>query len=87
MSKQPELIAYFEEFITNEPGLDPRSLGVRVLESNHDNRTLGAYGRRDLTLTENIELQKCFKTITIKASAKKPLKVFTMLQRLEGRYK
>lgn len=83
----PEHIAFFEEFLLNEPGMKPKSLGVRRIEENADNRTLGVYGRREMVLMEPLVLEKCFKQIVVKASVKKPLRVQSMLQRLEGRYK
>jgi len=70
---------FFEEFISQE---SCKCLGVRIVESNEDNRPLGAAGGKELVLTEPIKLLRCFKEIEIKASKKRPLKVLTMLQKL-----
>lgn len=48
-------------------------------------RTLGVYGLRKFAVTENITLQKGHRSVTYKASVKRPLLVSTMLQKLEGR--
>ena len=71
---------FFEEFITR--GDQPKCLGVRVVESNQEGRPLGSAGKRDLTLTANTILQRGHKEVLVKASLKKPVHVFTMLQKL-----
>ena len=71
---------YFEEFVEAYDGGDvrPKGLGVRIVRDAAQ-RKLGVDGARTFTLTEPIELMKCFKRVTVKASAKKPLKVTTYL--------
>jgi hypothetical protein len=75
---------YFEEYITQIEGDSwPKCLGVKVLEDNTDNRQLGYYGRKEFTITVPITLNKGPRTVTYNASAAKPIKVFTMLQKID----
>lgn len=71
---------FFEEFIVLEPVV--KCVGIRVVQSNEENRPLGVAGRKDLLLVEPVALLRCFKHITLKASPQKPVKVFTTLQKL-----
>lgn len=73
---------FFEEFITC--GDQPKCLGVRVVESNTFDRPLGSAGIRYETLRSYTTLQRGHREVVIKASCKRPVKVFTMLQKLEG---
>lgn len=76
---------YFEEFITRVEDGQPKCLGMRILEGNPEGRTLGFYGRQELTLTAPLVLKKGHREVTVKASDKKPLRVHTMLHMVEGR--
>ena len=82
MSKRKQQ-GWFEDIMVEQGANGSKCLGVRRVE-NPDNRECGYYGRRELTLTAPIELQKGCNIITIQASKKKPLKCWTMLQRLEA---
>jgi hypothetical protein len=76
------ILGFFEELITVN---DPRKcLGTRVVQFE-PGRKLGADGIRALTLTEDFTLQRGHKTVTFKASPKKPVVVETMVQMLNGR--
>ena len=70
-------------------GCTPKTLGVRQLPlelpEDQQGRILGVQGRRDFDLTENVTLHKGHRQVTYKASSKKPIRVSTMLQKLEGR--
>jgi hypothetical protein len=82
-------LGYFEEFLRLREGCTPQGMGVLELplelpESQRD-RVLGVYGRREFEVKETITLQKGHRQVTYKASAKRPLRVSTMLQKLEGR--
>lgn len=74
----------FEEFLIDEPGAYPKCLGVKLHESNPDGRLYGYAGLRQFTLTESVTLNKGHRQVVIKASPKRPLRVRTMLQMLEG---
>src|SRR5579863_10107729 len=77
---------FFEEFIVHRgDGEWPRCAGTRFVKDNNENRPLGVAGRRDFTLTENVTLMRCFKEVILKASPKRPVRVTTYLQKLEGR--
>jgi hypothetical protein len=76
---------YFEEFIANNGDAYPKTLGVRRVAENTDNRKLGSEGRREIILTEPIELIKGVNSVCYKFSPKKPQRVWTMLQKLEGK--
>ena len=80
-----EQLGYFEEFITNEEGMTPKCLGTRTVTDNPTNRPMGYAGRLYLTLTNDFILQKGPKTVTYKASIKKPKMVMTMLHLFEGK--
>jgi hypothetical protein len=82
----PGTAGYFEEIIIEATGLDwPKCVGVRLVENNDEGRLLGVAGKRELELTAPIEVMRCFKKIIIKASPKRPVRVVTYLQKLEGR--
>ena len=72
---------FFEEFGELLPGGNVKFHGVRVVESAQG-RKLGIDGRIDSVLTEPVELQRCFKTVILRASLKRPLRIFTTLQKL-----
>ena len=76
---------FFEEFLIHDGDKFPKCLGIRLVEANADNRTLGFYGKREFAITEPITLRKGHREVTYRASDKRPLKVRTMLQKLEGR--
>lgn len=82
-----ERAQFFEEFLIHEEGVWPKCLGIRLVDENPENRTLGFDGRREFALTQPITLKKGHREVTYKASQKKPLHVRTMLQRLEGELK
>jgi hypothetical protein len=75
---------YFEEFVQLLPGGGAKGLGVRVVEAANG-RPLGVAGAQRITLTQPVTLLRCFREVTIKASAKRPMDVMTTLQRVEGR--
>ncbi len=77
---------FFEEFVSADHGsATPRSYGVRTVMHNSEGRQIGSFGARELILTEPVELMRCFKRVTLKASAKKPVLVKTYLYPLGGR--
>lgn len=82
-------LGYFEEFIAKREGCTPKTLGVRqfdlTLPESQQGRLLGVRGWREFDVTETITLQKGHRQVTYKASIKKPIRVATMLQKLEGR--
>lgn len=84
-----EHIGYFEDFLLVREGLWPKGLGSRnygvELPPEQQGRKLGHAGLRRFALTENVTLNKGHRKVVLKASAKKPLVVETMLQRMEGR--
>lgn len=82
-------LGYFEEYLLLREGCKPKGMGVKQLPlelpKDQQGRTLGVYGLRKFEVKENITLQKGHRQVTYKASAKRPLFVSTMLQKLEGR--
>ncbi len=84
-----EHIGYFEEFLLVRPQGTAKGLGSRNysthLPQEQQGRTLGAYGRRDFEVVEPITLNKGHRQVTYKASVRKPLRVFTFLNKLEGK--
>ncbi len=86
VSSEPQT-GFFEEFVEAGYGeRRPRGFGVRVVKEQ-GGRKLGAEGRLTLTLTEPVELVRCFRNVTLKASVKKPVKVVTYLYPIQGRMK
>ena len=73
---------YFEEFIQMEPEI--KGLGVRPVQEAGV-RKLGVDGAQDATFTQPITLHRGHKLVTIRASLNRPLRVRTMLQKLEGK--
>ncbi len=85
-----ECFGYFEEFLLDRgDAVWPKGLGALIypvqLPPEQQGRKLGYAGKRVFVVTEPITLHKGHKVVTYKASPKKPLKVSTQLQRLEGR--
>ena len=77
---------FFEEFVSADHGEgSPKGYGVRCVAHNESNRGIGSAGVQMLMLTEPVELMRCFKHVTLKASAKRPLLVKTYLYPLGGR--
>lgn len=83
-----EHLGYFEEFMLLRDGCNPKGIGARMfpveLPPEQQGRTLGAYGKREFEVTQTITLSKGHRQVEYKASVKRPLRVSTMLQRLEG---
>lgn len=75
-----ETPTHFEEFLTDDADR-PRFLGVRLTDAQ-DGRVCGHAGRRTLTLTEDTTLMVGAKERTVRASAARPVRVVTMLQRM-----
>lgn len=78
-----EVHGYFEEFIEREH--PHRVLGWRRIETA--TRKLGFAGRIEVDLIENLTLTKGLKQVLIKASPKKPVRVWTMIQVVCGAVK
>lgn len=79
-----EILGYYEEFIDMD--VERRTLlGYRTMAE--PDRPIGAPGHIFRTLTENVELRKGLKTVTVKASPKRPRRVGCMIQILCGREK
>lgn len=77
---------FFEEFVEFYDGeIHPKGLGVRCVMDNAAGRKLGVAGANTFTLTEPIELMRCFRYVTLKASVRKPVKVTTYLYPLGDR--
>lgn len=95
MSKQVERSVFFDPadspfevfgFIEDLSNADTgKALGSRRVEV--PDRPLGSPGLIEFYLTENVELEKGMKTVIVKASPKKPLRVTGMLIPLCGRVK
>lgn len=77
-----EFLGYFVEYYDLEFN---RNLGIQVVRECPDGMLLGAIGAKEETLTVPIVLSKGHKTVTIKASKKRPLRVRKMVQLLCGR--
>ena len=82
-----ELLGYYEEYWEETGSGYSKCLGMRRLQTANVNlsRQLGPQGREEVTLTEPLLLIKGHRFIPVKASAKRPRKCFTMLQKLEGK--
>jgi hypothetical protein len=79
---------FFEEFIRLEFDqrgvlISAQGIGSRIVD-NAGGRPLGSDGLREFDLTEPIMLTRGLKKITYRASGKNPMRVHTMLQRIEG---
>ena len=72
---------FFEEFFTHDESDSVKCIGVRIVESAQG-RKLGSEGLIKSTFTEPLVLLRCFKEVQIKASKERPVKVFSMLQKL-----
>lgn len=89
-TKEPprrRLVGYFEEFITVSE--KPRGLGAVFypvdLPEGQRGRPLGHAGRRELVLTTDFTLRRgAGGTRTYRASGARPMRVWTMLQMIEG---
>lgn len=76
-----EVMGYFEEVMDARTG---KCLGTRRVDPDPA-RKCGYHGQREETATKPLVLQRGHKTITVFASAAKPLQVKTTLQILCGR--
>jgi len=74
------IIGYFEEFLEQDTH---KFLGTRRVAAPKTRKT-GSPGMERKTLTEDITLMKTFKTITYKASERKPLRVISIINPLCG---
>jgi hypothetical protein len=79
---------FFEEFIRLEFDqrgrlISAQGIGSRIVD-NPAGRPLGSDGLREFDLTEPNTLTRGLKEITDRASKKNPMRVNTMLQRMEG---
>lgn len=85
--KVRKTIGHNEVFMLPRPGSWPKMLGSRVhlgkLPDDQKERKLGYSGRRSLTLTAPIELNKGVNRVVVKASPQRPLVVETTLEVLE----
>jgi hypothetical protein len=75
---------FFEEFILVRDDGTAKGLGSRVIESPGQ-RKLGVDGQMEIVLMESFTLIRGLKEITYRASRKNPMRIHTMLQRIEGR--
>jgi hypothetical protein len=72
---------FFEEYFSGTA-----CLGISIVEYSKTNRPLGVAGRRDFVLRSPITLMRgSGKIVTLFASPENPVRVWTMLQKLEGR--
>jgi hypothetical protein len=88
--REREHIGYFEEFLADPVGdAWPKGLGARIfttdLPPDQTGRLLGVAGKRALVLTEPLVLNKGHRSVTVNASTRRPVRVTTMLQMIEGR--
>ena len=83
----PEHPKYFEEFVAERGGYFTKSLGIRLLaKSPEPDRITGAYGARQMTLIDSIELRQGHKgPVLVKASKKKPIEVISYLYPFGGK--
>lgn len=77
-----EVVGYFEELIDPET---TKLLGVRTVAE--PTRPIGSPGRLEYKLVQDTVLRKGVKTVVVKASPAKPVRVVGMLQVLCGRTK
>lgn len=73
---------FYEELLDIDKN---RQLGIRMVSTL--DRPLGSEGRKIVVLTEPVELQKGMNKVVVKASSKKPVRCYSMLQVLCGRKK
>lgn len=90
MPRPRELVGYFEEWLLNEEDHTPRCLGVlhfpRELPPEQAGRPLGYAGLREFTMVEPFTLERgTGDKRRYAASVRRPVKVRTMLQMIEGR--
>lgn len=76
-----EVEGFYEEYLAAEH--PHKGLGIKVLDASEAPRALGSDGRQICTLSEDVELKRGMKTITVKAGTK----VITMVQALCGKSK
>lgn len=79
-----EVHGFFEDWVDADT-LKP--MGSRMLPCIEAPGPLGSTGIKKWTLTEPVTLTKGFKTVTVKASRKKPRRVMTMTMILCGKQK
>ena len=74
-----KVLGFFEEVLDVETN---RQYGIRLIEK--PDRPLGSPGTIERTFTENFDVLRSFKTLTIKASSKRPRKCRLTLQAICG---
>lgn len=81
-----EVLGFYEEYVSEDPssGYGYKLLGIRPF-TTLPTRALGVAGVKEVTFTENIELHKGHKLVTLKASKKRPVKAFAMIQIIGGK--
>ena len=77
-----EVHGYWEEFAC---AATFRFLGTRLVEKPE--RSCGSPGTVEMTLTEPVALRRGFKSVTLKASKEKPVRVLSTFQMICGRVK
>ncbi len=78
-----ETHGFFEELFEPDTG---RVLGIRKI--TEPDRPLGSEGRKEYEITQDTEVKKGYrKLVTLRASAKRPLRVVGMIQVICGRLK
>lgn len=76
-----ETLGYFEDVCDAKTGV---CLGTRRV-TPRPGRVCGYHGQEEETMTAPFELTRGHKTVTVKASEKKPLRIRTTLQILCGK--
>ncbi len=77
-----EVHGYFEELVDAKTF---RLIGTRNVDQPE--RPLGSSGTAEIVITENVELRRGHKTVTLKASKRNPVRVHSTFQMICGRVK
>jgi len=75
-------MSHFEEYFVQQPSGEWKCVGVKPLDKLPADRKLGWAGKVERTVTEDFTVMRCFRDVKIKASAKRSLRVRTIIQPL-----
>lgn len=77
---------YFMDYVARDAASSSgwKGLGCEMLTELPKGRKICSEGMQDFTLTENIELHRGPKIVTVKASTKKPVTGYTIIYPLGG---